>query len=298
MKIYLTQIPLKSYSTYLWYFKFRSLWILLKDTKVDYTGKKIEKIAMSSTAWVHEFNRSVRNLKSLVSQTDMRRIMEYNHSVTGESQSAIGSIREYLPILTFRFYLVQILFWNYFKSIIRFYRKHIDTEYSWSFTFWTVCIVASDWLIIEHHKRRDTSWQTFNLLNISNLTKISNGRKRTSHKVNRDNYVVRSITNTTPLPNVKQSWLQIVRFTSKDIEDSNLFNYVVAPHCGTLITTNWLRLTKKITIIELNRVLLKSPNEDFIYFNLWSVTNCLLQTAATCSPELNNFGLIEDLEML
>ena len=216
---------------------------------------------------------------------------------TGKSESAIGLIREYMPILTFQFLSCSNIVLELFQV-----DNPLLSEAYWHWVQLVLyilnCIEASDWLIIEHHKRRDTSWQTFNLLNISNLTKISNGHKRTSHKVNRVNYVVRSITNITPLLNVKQSWLQIVRFTSKDIEDSNLFNYVVAPHRGTLITTNWLRLTKKITIIELNRVLWKSPNEDFIYFNWWSVTDCLLQTAATCSPELNNFGLIEDLEML
>ena len=52
-------------------------------------------------------------------------------------------------------YLEQILFWNYLQSIIHFCRKHIDIEYF-------NCIVTSDWLTIENHKGRDTSWQTFN----------------------------------------------------------------------------------------------------------------------------------------
>ena len=54
-------------------------------------------------------------------------------------------------------YLEQILLWNYLQSIIHFCRKHIDIEYF-------NCIVTSDWLTIENHKGRDTSWQTFNLM--------------------------------------------------------------------------------------------------------------------------------------
>ena len=76
---------------------------------------------------------------------------EYDSSTTGTT------VRGYLKLRRncYASYLEQILFWNYLQSIIHFCRKHIDIEYF-------NCIVTSDWLTIENHKGRDTSWQTFN----------------------------------------------------------------------------------------------------------------------------------------